>query len=173
MYRNGDGVAVNMKKAIHHFETLAIYERDDAHWHLGRIYKTKGNRNKSTIYHFRCAADLGHQKARTRVGEYFVRVTGPRKLSFTNDELLVFLRKMKSQYSRRRNNTEHILASTGQTHSTAFGDCVRDLIDNISQRKPPVGSSASHSLAIPPTNNDIAELMELKDMVLDRTSISK
>lgn len=92
MYRNGEGVAVDTKKSIHHFKISASREMKDAHWNLARIYESEeGYLNEDlALYHFRLAADLGHIGAKEVVGEYFVSVSSPRKLSLTNNELQCF-----------------------------------------------------------------------------------
>lgn len=38
MYHGGEGTAVNMKRAILHFEISAHYDDHEAHWNLGCIY---------------------------------------------------------------------------------------------------------------------------------------
>ena len=60
------GVAVNMKKAIHHFEILANNGRGDAHWHLAQMYKTEvGYVNEHCVMHH------------SRLKEASVRATRP------------------------------------------------------------------------------------------------
>lgn len=107
MYRDGEGVAVNIRKSIHHFEIYAKHERDEGHWNLACIYQNEEGyvcKNRA-LFHFRLAADLSDLNAREVVGGYFVRASGPRKLRFTNDELQEFLRIVETQFSRRNNNT--------------------------------------------------------------------
>lgn len=115
MYRHGEGVAVNMDKAIHHFEIFAKHENDEGHWNLACIFESeKGNLDENrAFYHYRLAADLGHLEAREVVGEHFVRVSSPRKLSFTNDELQILLREFESKLERSNNCTRTILSLEG------------------------------------------------------------
>lgn len=98
MYRDGEGVAINMKKAVHFLENYTKYDKNEGHWNLAHIYRSEEgylNENRS-FYHFRLAADLGNISAKEDVGEYFVSVSGPRKLCYTNEELQIFLRNIKS-----------------------------------------------------------------------------
>lgn len=96
---------MNIRKAIRHFKIYAKCEEDTAHWNPGYI-----NRSRAP-YHFRLAADLGHRKAKKVVGECFVNVSGPQELRFMDDELQVFVRKIKSHFSRRNNEAQYILES--------------------------------------------------------------
>lgn len=135
MYRKGEGTPVNMKKAIRHFKVLAKYENNESHFNLACIYREEEgyvNDNRA-LYHFRLAADLGHRRARDVVGEYFVNVSvsGPRRLSFTNNELQLFVQKITTQYSRKNSNARTILASQG-LHSMETFD--RELSDFTNHR---------------------------------------
>jgi len=124
MYRNGEGTAVDVKRAIHHFEIHAKYETDVAHWHLACVYESEQgfiDKNRA-MYHFRVASVLGNQEARGKVGDYFVSVAGPRKLSITNDDLQVFLHQIKSHFSQINNCTRNILAPQGYTIADTL-DC--------------------------------------------------
>jgi len=110
MYRAGEGIPVNLRKAIHHFEIFAKYECETSHYNLACIYQREDgyvNENRA-LYHFRYAADLGHSEARDIVGDYFVSVSGPHKLSFTANELQVLVRNFANN-----NKTPHVLAQEG------------------------------------------------------------
>lgn len=104
-----------MKNAIQHFETSAEFQSDQAHWNLACIYQSERGYldDNRALYHFRLAADFGNQEAIGKVGDYIVSVSGPRNLCFTNAELQLFLRKIQSLYSRRKNYTSNILAPNG------------------------------------------------------------
>lgn len=74
------------------------------------------------LLHYRHVADLGHLEARQIVGGYIVRVARPRKLSYTQEEIQLFLQKMAELFSKRNNNTLNILAPQGFA-SAAIRDC--------------------------------------------------
>jgi len=161
MYRNGEGVVVNMKKAVHHYEICAKYE-SAGHWNLALIYKNEeGYLNKNrALYHFRFAADLGYPFARDVVGEYFVSVSVPRELSFTNDELQVFLRKMKAQFSRGNINTSSILAPQGWPADTL--DCTLPELGNSQVVPPPTSQPAIAEDTAPVRDGSLFELLTQK-----------
>lgn len=111
MYQHGEGVAVNIKKAIHHFEIAAKYEQNVGHWNLGYIFAIQEGyfNDDRLLYHFRMAADLGHMDARQIFGKYYVSGKGAQKLRFTEKELQIFLRKTESHFSRNSNKTRNIM----------------------------------------------------------------
>lgn len=112
-----DAPFVNVSKSISYFEISADFDtginyRDDTHWYRAIIYETEEGSidDNRALYHYRLAADLGQVEAREVVEEYFVRGTAPRKMSSTNEELQLFLQKMRTQYSRRNRNARNFLA---------------------------------------------------------------
>jgi len=149
MFRDGEGVAVNMKKAIHHFEVHAKYEKDESHWNLALIYSVEeGYLNKNrAVYHYRLAADLGNLQARQVLGQYCESISGPRKSSFKNKELEMFLRKVKSQFYTRRNNLPNILAPQGLQSMETLDGTISDFAN--SQATIP---SSNPSVAVDPTS---------------------
>lgn len=115
MYRDEEGVAVNIKKAIYNFDIVTKYESDDGHLNLAFIFPNEqGYLNEDrALYHFRLGAELAIMEATEAIGEYFVSVSGPRKLSLSNDELQVFLRKVNSKFARRSKGMRNIRALEG------------------------------------------------------------
>jgi len=115
MYAQGKGVAKNIKKAILHFEIHAKYGNVRSHLHLAHLFRSEEgyfNENRA-IHHFRFAADLGNMEASQVLGDYFVRSSGPQKLSFTDDELQAFVRNLQALFFGRNNNTRNILDLSG------------------------------------------------------------
>lgn len=92
-------MGVNLKKAIHHFEIHAKHDEHSSHWNLACIYVSEeGYVNKDrALYHYRLAADLGNVEAKEVVGEYFVSISIPRRLTFRSDELEIFLKHIRKE----------------------------------------------------------------------------
>lgn len=111
MYRDGEGVFVDIGKAIHHFEILVKYNQDAAHWNLACIYESEEGyvSEKCAGYYFQLAADLENKEASEVLVEYFVSGTGPRYFELAyGGELKVFLRKIETLYSRRKSATPNV-----------------------------------------------------------------
>ena len=63
VYEDGDGVQVDTKKAIHHFQIAAMMGNNNARYNLG-IYEAKNNRNVArAIKHYTIAAKCGHDES--------------------------------------------------------------------------------------------------------------
>lgn len=144
MYKNGEGTSISIDRSIQHFENCVKYNDERAHWNLANIYNDEQdylNKNRA-VYHYRLAADLGHTEAIEIVAGYFVRFTGPRKVSSTRAELAFgFLENMYNLYSRRRNNTQNILApqeyQSGRTWNDRFPLSQEEFADlNLSSHPP-------------------------------------
>ena len=71
-YRNGEGVEIDIKKAVNHLETAAIAGHPDARYNLG-CYEGNAGRHARAMRHFIIAANLGCDKALEAVKKGFVK----------------------------------------------------------------------------------------------------
>ncbi len=71
LYLEGEGVELDMKKAVHHFEEAAIGGHPRARYMLGCIVGANGNKEKAAK-HFIIAAKQGHDEALKFVKKSFL-----------------------------------------------------------------------------------------------------
>ena len=72
MYKWGEGVAKDMKKAVYHMEEASIGGHPDARFNLGRVEEENG-RPERAVKHYIIAAKLGDEVALETVKEYFTK----------------------------------------------------------------------------------------------------
>lgn len=102
MYKAGEVVRVNYRKAIHQFSILLKdFERNEkAHLELAEMFmsaKRFSNADRA-LYHFRIIADIRRQRyegANRRLAAYFVRGTSPRRMSLTHREFQLSLERIR------------------------------------------------------------------------------
>jgi len=164
MYRGGEGIDVNIGKAIHHFEIYAKYDKDKAHWNLAQIYKCENGfvDEDRALYHFKLAAQLGSTEARDVVSEYFVSVTGPRKLSATPREMQLFIQRMVTIHSCTLNTTRNIIAPQGFEKETTINSQHSDFISTESTLAP----------VFVQDEDDYGELKELCEIRISKATVS-